>query len=356
MTRDTHTPVQNRSEIIFAYDGKNVNQNGNPLSAGDEPRIDEQTQQAIVTDVRLKRYLRDQLDEDGHGVFIRNVKDDEGNAPTREALLESITGITSEEDISEDVFEEFLDAAVDVRYFGATLSIKGSGSSDSLASAIAENLPHHLTGAVQFAPATSLNAVEINEEYNSLTSVIGTQEGKQEGGFDLDDNRIKYGMFNFYGRVNERSGEHTNLSEADVKRLDTLCWRALKNQTTSRSKMGHEPRLYIRVEYDGGEFHIGDLNQYITIDRANSKSDAQMRSVKDITLSIDDLVEVLSEHSRRVKAAHICADNALTLSHRGELGGEDLLREALESAIGYDSVRTINVWDEAGETKPGNTE
>src|SRR6056297_1425671 len=86
MTESADT-VQNRSEIVFLYDAVDANPNGNPLSGSNRPRIDPQTQQAIVTDVRLKRYLRDQLDDDGHGVYIRNVQD-EGEQYTRAKLLE----------------------------------------------------------------------------------------------------------------------------------------------------------------------------------------------------------------------------------------------------------------------------
>ena len=84
---DTTDTVTNRSEIVFLYDAVDANPNGNPLSGANRPRIDPQTQQAIVTDVRLKRYLRDQLDDDGHGVYIRNVQED-GDQYTRGKLLE----------------------------------------------------------------------------------------------------------------------------------------------------------------------------------------------------------------------------------------------------------------------------
>jgi len=51
-----HYPTaSNRSEIVFAYDAVDANPNGNPLSGANRPRIDPQTDQAIVTDVRLKR-------------------------------------------------------------------------------------------------------------------------------------------------------------------------------------------------------------------------------------------------------------------------------------------------------------
>ena len=69
---DGSDSLNNRSEIVFAYDAEDTNPNGNPLSANDKPRIDETTGTAVVTDVRLKRYLRDQLDDDEHSIYIQN--------------------------------------------------------------------------------------------------------------------------------------------------------------------------------------------------------------------------------------------------------------------------------------------
>lgn len=357
MSTHDFTPVENRSEIIFAYDAVDANPNGNPLSGSDEPRIDTQTQQCVVTDVRLKRYIRDQLDDDGHGIFIRSAKDEEGNAPTREAMMKSVVDVDSPEDVSEDIFDEFLAHGLDARMFGATLAIStdednGDDGDDPLARAIASHIPSHLTGPIQFSPGRSINSVVINEEYNSLTSVIGTQEGKREGGYDLDDNRIKYGFITFHGRVDEHGAKNTNLSVEDVARLDTTCWRAIKNQTTSRSKMGQEPRLYIRVEYDGGGFHIGDLHNALTIDRDHSEPDAEMRNIRDVVLSLDELHEALSDHSHRIDTIHVNAGNVVEFSHNGEVGGEEFLYETLEDAVGYDSVHRIDVYEEYKETMP----
>ena len=76
MTETNDDMIQNRSEIAFVIDAKDTNPNGDPLTADNEPRIDPVTQQCVVTDVRLKRYLRDQLVEDGHVVLIANPNDD----------------------------------------------------------------------------------------------------------------------------------------------------------------------------------------------------------------------------------------------------------------------------------------
>src|SRR3989304_1232950 len=71
--------IKNRSEILFLYDVTNANPNGDPVDEN-KPRIDEETGRNIVTDVRLKRTIRDYLkDFKGKEIFVREISDDEGN-------------------------------------------------------------------------------------------------------------------------------------------------------------------------------------------------------------------------------------------------------------------------------------
>ena len=354
---DTPEPVTNRSEIVFLYDAVDANPNGNPLSGANRPRIDPQTQQAIVTDVRLKRYLRDQLDDDGHGVYIRNVQED-GDQYTRGQLLEDRLkevepdeyDLDDDEEVEEfrdDIFGEFLNESVDVRYFGATMSV----DTDEV---YAKHLPDHFTGPVQFSPGKSMHAVNENEEYDSLTSVIATQENKQQGGFDLDDHRIQYGLIRFHGLVDEHGAADTNLTAADVERLDTLCWRAIKNQTISRSKVGQEPRLYCRVEYADESFHLGGLDRDLELNDEHSKPDEELRTVRDLTLDVTGLVDRLEGASDRIERVRVVASDVLQLSYDDELGGPSVLHDALEDAVGADAVEEIDVYDEQTATLPSD--
>ncbi|GAB3683129.1 type I-B CRISPR-associated protein Cas7/Csh2 [Salinarchaeum chitinilyticum] len=350
-SNDDIDTVSNRSEIVFAYDAVDANPNGNPLSGANRPRIDPQTEQAIVTDVRLKRYLRDQLDDDGHGVYVRNVKDD-GTAATRSELLgDRIRDVDAddyddEEELETAVFGDFLDNSSDVRYFGATMSVDGTEEE------LVEKLPDHFTGPVQFSPGKSLHPVNENENYDSLTSVIATQEGKEQGGFDLDDHRIQYGFIGFHGLVDEHGAEDTRLRNADVERLDTLCWRALKNQTISRSKVGQEPRLYIRVEYSEESFHLGGLTHDLAIDEERSDPAEELRTVRDLWLDVTDIVERLSGASEQIEAVHVVASDVLQVTHEDESGDADLLYSALRDAVGEDAVHEIDVYDEHLKTLP----
>ena len=349
-----HYPTaSNRSEIVFAYDAVDANPNGNPLSGANRPRIDPQTDQAVVTDVRLKRYLRDQLQDDGHGVYIRNVKE-EGDQATREDLLEDRLKDIELDDVDEDgiedaVFQQFLKNSADVRYFGATMSID---MDEEKYEDIADELPDHFTGPVQFSPGKSLHPVTENEEYNSLTSVIATGEGKEQGGFDLDDHRIQYAFIGFHGLVDEHGAEDTLLTDNDVRRLDTLCWRALKNQTISRSKVGQEPRLYLRVEYEGESFHLGGLDQDLSLDAEASKPAEELRTVRDVCIDMTGLVDRLAGASDRIATVHVVASDVLDVSVDGEVGDNEFLYTALEDAVGTGSIRVVDVYEDATATMP----
>jgi len=333
--------VENRSEIVFLYDAVDANPNGNPLSGENRPRIDPVTNQAIVTDVRLKRYLRDQLEADGEGVYITSKRDE--YAKEREDLLKDAFGVTDPEEIeSEDFkgFDRFLDNAADARLFGATFSI--DTDADEIIEALEKHIPDHLTGPVQFSPGKTLHPVEMNEEYNSLTSVIGTDDEKEQGGFDLADNRIKYGLIGFHGIVDEHGAENTNLESEDVERLDTLCWRSIKNQTITRSKVGQEPRLYLRVEYEGESFHIGGLTH--ELDTVGDEDDARSyRTVQDVTLDATRLLSRLESNTDRIQTVHVVADNALDIAVEGsEL--DDGLIATLEDRLGSNLVEEIDVY------------
>lgn len=313
-TNDFET-VENRHEIIAAYDAIDTNPNGDPRSPENEPRIDNQTQQAVVTDVRFKRYIRDQLIADGYPIYVKKV---DGDHHARDFLIDDVLEPVKEElrkdDISAEEIRRLLtDNATDIRMFGAALSVSG----DTEAADVVKGVVSNLTGPVQFSPARSLNEVVLNDEYSKLTSVISTQEGSGGGSF-ATDKRLKYAFIPFSGVVDPYAAQKTNLRREDVERLDTLCWRAVQNQTLSRSKYGHTPRLYLRVEYDG-DYYIGRLSDDLSLDSELSKPSEHIRSVSDMIVSVDDLVEQLERNSDNIQSIAFNADPRLELSYNGDV-------------------------------------
>jgi CRISPR-associated protein Csh2 len=326
--------VSNRSEIVFLYDAEDTNPNGNPLSANDKPRIDETTGAAVVTDVRLKRYLRDQLDDDDYGIYVKNPsKSDIEDVPGRDELFTRVTGLDEDELDELDGNEasvSFLQHAADVRYFGATCSF-----SSEFQSTIGDGFPGQFIGPVQFSHARSLNTVVQKSESKQLSTVVSSNEEAEQGTF-ATDNRLQYALIPFHGIINEVAAEDTLLSDTDVNRLDTLLWRSVKNQTLTRSKMGHRPRLYLRVEYDTDEYHIGILDDGLSL--TGEVADTELRNITDVTLNIDGLVADLEAHNDHIETIHYTTDRHLTVEAGDDTGGPDVLVGALKDAVGDDSV------------------
>lgn len=344
---DETDSVTNRSEIVFLYDAVNANPNGNPLSAENRPRVDSETQQAIVTDVRLKRYLRDQLQDDGHGILVRSPGDDEPYQTREQLLADRIKELdldellededVTEQEIRDEVFGEFLAESADVRYFGATMAVDTDHE-------VGKYLPNNFTGPVQFSPGRSLNSVSINENYNSLTSVIANEEDAESGGFDLDDYRLKYALIGFHGLVDENNATNTRLTNEDVQRLDTLCWRAVKNQTITRSKVGQEPRFYLRVEYAKDNFHLGGLTHDLTLDEAESKPDKELRNIRDLVVDTQPLLDRLGDAVEQIETIHVAVSDQLQIRTSGGVGGEDEFIHALVDTVGANRVNQIDIY------------
>jgi CRISPR-associated protein Csh2 len=342
---NTTDEVQRRSELVLIIDAKDCNPNGDPLTADNEPRIDPNTGQCVVTDVRLKRYIRDQLaDEDGHSILIANPDD---GVYTREQMYERLydTFDADPKDLDDAEIEEaFLEAATDVRYFGATISVDLD---------LVESLPGQYEGPVQFEHGRSYHEVERNTESKELATVIGNDEDAEQGTF-ATDHRIKFGVIGFGGRINEHAADDTDLTRTDVERLDTLVWRALKNQTMTRSKVGQQPRLYLRVEYSDDAFEIGRLNGRVDVRPETTVS--EMRSVTDYALDVRELLDVLDRHSGRIETVYVTADESVSFVVDDETdGGPDVLNGALEEALSSDQVDMYDVY-ERYQSRPQPTE
>lgn len=347
------TSVENRSEILFLMDAQDANPNGDPLSPSNKPRQDPSTGQGIITDVRLKRYLRDQMAVecgDDQGVYIADVRTEAGNRKTRSELAETIADVDSPEDIGEGFFDDFLDTAVDVRFFGATFSfsIDDNDESQAIAKQIDNHLPAHLKGPVQISPGRTYHRVRENSGYNSLTSVISTNQnddggdednedrGNVQGGFQLDDHRIVYGLYGFSAVINEHNADDTRLRQSDVEWLDELFWKGVKNQANSRSKRGQHPRLYLRIEYDEG-FHMGNLDRTLDLGENSDDVDA-LTSIHDVTVDISGLMETLKEAAERIQTVHILQDTRLTLEEDSNVL-DQTLPDYIESELDVDVDR-----------------
>ncbi|MCS7232095.1 MAG: CRISPR-associated protein, partial [Elusimicrobiota bacterium] len=154
------------SEILFIYDAKMCNPNGDP-DEENKPRMDYITNRNLVSDVRLKRYIRDYLQSMGYEIWVSKLEDEIVDATKRlKALAQKCPKDTAKKEDNKKPDKEFLnwllDVLIDVRLFGATIPIKGGEEKGGGA---------NFTGPVQFSWGYSLNPVEIIPS-SSITSTF----------------------------------------------------------------------------------------------------------------------------------------------------------------------------------------
>ena len=314
--------VSKRSELLFLYDVKDVNPNGDPLDEN-KPRIDEETMENLVSDVRLKRTVRDYLhDGKGMDIFIRGYRDDDG-------LLKGKKTVLDENNISnaDDLIKKY----IDMRLFGATAAIskkgkKGKKSEQEDIEGEQKNEKNIiLTGPVQFRIGRSLHRVKLS--FIKGTTVMPSQEkGKAQGTF-TEQYILPYSLIGFYGIVNENAAKTTKLTDDDVKNLIDGLWNGTKN-LISRSKVGQMPRLLISVTYKEKNYHIGDLNALIKKGKTEVP-DEEIRDITQIPLDLSALIDAFTANAAKIDHIEYCIDPRLRLTVKEKAV---TLEEALKSA------------------------
>ncbi|MFY9498598.1 MAG: type I CRISPR-associated protein Cas7, partial [Tepidanaerobacteraceae bacterium] len=103
------------SEILFIYDAMMCNPNGDPDDEN-RPRMDYERERNLVSDVRLKRYIRDYLQDKGYEIFIAKFEDQTVNATQRlKKLIEENKQNININKIDKDGIQWLLSKLIDVR-------------------------------------------------------------------------------------------------------------------------------------------------------------------------------------------------------------------------------------------------
>ncbi len=297
-----------RSEIIFLYDVYKANPNGDPMNEN-RPRIDEKTGVCLVTDVRIKRTVRDYLASKGIPIFIFPEYDDNGNLKTKEQILEDKYGKKFKEgglvELSKQVLQDFYD----LRVFGATLAIKNSSIS--------------LVGPVQFTIAQSLHPVDVVRIQG--TTVMPSAEQKGQGTF-TEKFIVMYALICAYGVVDNNRAYNAGLKHEDLKLLYEGLWNGTKHLATT-SKAQHVPRLLMVVEYEDN-YMIGELNHYVKMVYKKVASGEEIRDVEDYLLDVTELFNVLKENISKIKAIKLIVSERLNFKLEDEeLDGKGLIKK-----------------------------
>ncbi len=329
--------IKNRSEILFLYDIQNANPNGDPNDEN-KPRMDEETGRNLVTDVRLKRTIRDyilenkQKDNDGkrienNQIFVQELKYDEihiqdAKLRAENFILENGNKQLNKKNIQEIVKKENEKAkvsdfllkmkelmipnilkCVDIRLFGATIPVEWDNSNRSSIT---------YTGPVQFKMGKSLHSVKI--QHIKGTGAFASGKDATQKTFREED-ILPYSLIGFYGIVNENAAKHTNLKTEDIELLKDAIWNGTKG-LISRSKFGQMPRLLLFINYKEPNFFIGDLDNLIKLDSA--KRDEQIRQPEDYKIDVSKLLKQIELHNDKIKNIEFKTDDRMKFIQNGK--------------------------------------
>lgn len=290
--------ISNRSELLFLYDIENANPNGDPLNEN-RPRFDTESSTILVSDVRLKRTIRDYWFEykgfngkgDNQDIFVRETKYEEGE----KKFIKD--GKRRAKDFQE-LANVIIDKCIDIRVFGGVIPLK----EDSIT----------FIGPVQFQMGKSLNKTEIIEEQG--TGAFASGDRKLQATFRTEY-KIPYAIIGFNGVINEKSAQYSKMKEVDKDLLVEGIWDGTKN-LISRSKFGQAPLFLLSIDYNE-PFYIGNLRQRLKL-ICGEMNEMQIRSTNDFKLDVTELLDVLKANKDKIANISLKVDSRLSMVNNGQ--------------------------------------
>lgn len=320
MSTEKDKTITERSEILFVYEAKDCNPNGDPMDEN-KPRTDPEIGVATVTDVRIKRWIRDYwYDRLGLEILIRDTFTDEGFLKDGKGRAEDFVAdskVDRKKDtigqIENKVREQVLRTCIDARVFGCTLPVKGKEKQDGSVT---------LTGPAQFSGFNrSLHRVEPQRVQG--TAAFASTETAMQKSF-RQDHILPYACIAAYGIVNELAARTTGMSQDDRKLLLEGLWLGCKD-LISRSKIGHQPLLLVHILYKDG-YRIGDLAGRIREDQLVREErdgrpieETKLRGTEDYKLNLAGLLKAMSKKKERISTVEIKYDPQLRLWCEGDV-------------------------------------
>jgi len=207
---------------------KHANPNGDPLN-GNRPRTD-YGGLGEITDVCLKRKLRDRLQEGGEAIFVQS--DDrkiDGETSLRNRAESETNGLGKKAFGKGMKKEETAKAACakwfDVRTFGQVFAFGKDGDASGV------SIP--IRGPVTVQSAFSKEPVSITST-QITKSVSGEGDGSKRGPDTMGmKHRVDYGIYECYGSINTQLAERTGFSDADAAVIKRLLPKLFENDASS---------------------------------------------------------------------------------------------------------------------------
>jgi CRISPR-associated protein Csh2 len=288
--------LSGRREFLFLYDIKMGNPNGD--LAENRPRVLPDGTH-YVTDVRLKRFVRDFLKSQGLDILVDNIEGKTTNLTGR--VLDYLKRHKKEKVQPEELFNILLDAFIDARLFGSSFAFKEQEGEERKKKEEKEKLktkPSTLTGPVQINMGEVLHQAETVDIYG--TTIFGSSERKEMGTF-TSYFALRYALIGFSGVANEHSARISRLTDEDYELFLKAMWQGVRTAANTRTKVGQMPHLLINLEYKAEEeFQFGRLHDYVKVETVNDKAEKSWASPQDFRVDLGLLVERVESQKDRL--------------------------------------------------------
>ena len=260
--------IQNRYDFVYLFDVTNGNPNGDP-DAGNLPRLDPETNHGLVSDVCLKRKVRNyvhMLGRDNHEIFIQerrplNPLIAEACKQTKQVDYKKSSGWDtqqakrrSQRDIS--TLQSWLcEKYFDIRTFGAVMSTGPNAG--------------QVRGPVQLAFARSVEPILPLEQTITRVTDVDNEEGEMGR-----KHIVPYGLYRAHGYVSAGFAARTGFSESDVE----LLWTALENmfehdRSSARGEMAARRLVLFKHDSVLGNAPAHRLFERLTVKRVSDGSE-----------------------------------------------------------------------------------
>ena len=268
--------LENRIDFVYIFDVQDGNPNGDP-DAGNLPRVDAETGMGLVTDVCLKRKVRNYVQvakgqTDGYDIFIKE-----------KAVLNTLIDkahddpeVKAAKDKTEAARQFMCKNYYDIRTFGAVMSTgKNAGQ---------------VRGPIQFTFARSVDAIAAAEHSITRMAVATEKEAEKQNGDNRTMGRkatVPYGLYVCHGFISANLALQTGFSEDDL----SLFWDALRNmfdqdRSAARGMMSAQKLIVFKHDSKLGNAPANKLFDLVTIKKKEEIS--VPRSFLDYEVSVAD--------------------------------------------------------------------
>ena len=272
--------IQNRYEFVYFFDVTNGNPNGDP-DAGNMPRLDPESSKGLVTDVCLKRKIRNFIEtayenEPGYEIYVKeksvlNLQ----NKRAYEALgvAPEAKKLPKNEAKAREITAWMCKNFFDIRSFGAVMTTEVNSG--------------QVRGPVQLAFAQSLDPIVPLEI--SITRMAVTNEKDLEKERTMGRKHIvPYALYRVHGFISANLAAKTGFSDEDLQKL----WQALQmmfeyDRSAARGEMAARKLIVFKHDSILGSQPAHKLFERVTVDRVNGESGSPAAAFSDYRININ---------------------------------------------------------------------